>query len=553
MVRRSRLCASAAAVAAALAQSPSLFQPERISAHVKVLASDEFQGRAPSTEGEQKTIDYITKQLASFGVQPGGDPDADGQRRWTQGVPLARSELTGPLTATLKIGGESRSLQQAEDIAIRATMLPVSNIAVSNAPLVFVGYGIKAPERHWDDYKGIDLHGKIAIVLVNDPDFEADLGSRFDGKSMTYYGRWTYKYEEAARQGALGMLIVHETAPASYGWATVKNSNTQPIFDIRREHPADTHLLLEAWIQRPVAIDLFRAAGLDFDAEKKKAQSESFRPVRLRDATLSATYNVRHAEIVSHNIVGVLPGTKYPQETVIYCAHWDHLGVGLPDAKGDRIYNGARDNALGVAGQLEIARIFATQPRTERSVVFLFVTAEEKGLLGSEYYGQHPLYPLALTAAVYNDDGGSTVGPAHDVSIRGDAKLTLQADVANAAKAQARYFSPDPAPERGSFYRSDHFSFAKVGVPAISFSGGEDLLDGGKAEGAAARERYNSERYHQPADEYSETWNLRGEALDLELLYNLGRNMANSRIWPEWLPGSEFKPIRDATSTRRKP
>jgi Zn-dependent M28 family amino/carboxypeptidase len=416
-----------------------------------------------------------------------------------------------------------------------------------------VGYGVKAPERQWDDFKGVDLHGKIAVELINDPDFEADLGGRFDGKAMTYYGRWTYKYEEAARRGALGVLIVHETAPASYGWDTVKNSNTAATFDIHRPNPADTHVLVEAWIQRAVAVEMFRAAGLDFDAEKKKAQSAEFKPVTLKGATFSAECAVKHTEVVSHNVVGIVKGSKHWDETVIYTAHWDHLGVGLPDAKGDRIYNGARDNALGVAGLLELARLYGSQPAPARSVVFLAVTAEEKGLLGSEYYAHNPLYPLALTAAVYNMDGGSTVGPSRDVSVAGDGKISLQDDLAKAAQREGRRLSPDPQPERGSFYRSDHFSFAKVGVPAISFKAGQDLVDGGVAAGKLAYDNYTANRYHQPADEYSDSWNLRGMVMDTQLLYTVGREMANSRTWPEWRSGSEFKARRDATAGMRKP
>src|ERR1019366_8946711 len=286
-------------------------------------------------------------------------------------------------------------------------------------------------------------------------------------KAMTYYGRWTYKYEEAARQGALGMIVIHETAPASYGWATVKNSNIASMIDIRRSRPADVHPLLEAWIQRGVAVDLFRAAGLDFEAEKKKAQSPDFHPVVLSKSSISVSCAVRQSEIVSKNVVGIVKGATHPEETIIYSAHWDHLGIGQPDARGDRIYNGARDNALGVAGLLELARLYGSQPAPQRSVVFLSVTAEEKGLLGSEYYAHNPLYPLALTAAVYNMDGGSTVGPSRDVTVAGDGKISLQDDLAKAAQLEGRRLSPDAQAEKGSFYRSDHFNFAKLGVPAI--------------------------------------------------------------------------------------
>ena len=551
------LCAGSGFVAAVLAQSVSSssapkIDVKRVIAHVKILASDDFEGRGPGTPGEKKTVDYLIQQFAIAGVKPGSGPD-NGPRSWTQDVPLAQSTIAGPVSASFNTGKGTQVLRQGDDIAIRATMLAIDHVSVRSAPLVFVGYGVNAPERQWDDFKGIDLHGKVGVVLINDPDFEADLGGRFDGKAMTYYGRWTYKYEEAARRGAAGLLVVHETGPASYGWATVKNSNTTTMFDIRRDRPADVHPLIEAWIQRGVAVDLFRSAGLDFEAEKKKAQSADFKPVPLGGATISVDYVAKHAQVVSENVVAIIPGTTHPAETIIYTAHWDHLGIGLPDAKGDRIYNGAQDNALGTAGLLELARAYASQPPPQRSVAFLAATAEERGLLGSEYYAHHPLYALALTAAVYNMDGGSTAGPSRDVAVAGDGKVSLQRDLAKSAEREGRRLSPDPQPERGSFFRSDHFSFAKVGVPAISFRAGLDLVEGGVAAGKKASDAYTADRYHQPADQYSEAWNLSGMVKDVELLYTIGREMANSRTWPEWLEGSEFKAIRDSSGNLRKP
>ena len=542
---------------AAAAQSKPFTYPEspidqaRLAAHVRTLASDGFEGRAPASAGETKTLDYIARQLVAAGVKPGGDPGGPGGRRWTEDVPLAQSDIEGAVTASFRFGDQVRPLRQGEDVALRSTFLPTSRVSIDRAPLVFVGYGVASPERSWDDFKGIDLRGKIGVVLINDPDFEADLNGKFDGKAMTYYGRWTYKYEEAARRGALGMLVVHETAPASYGWDTVKNSNTATMFDIVRSNPAETHLMLEGWMQRGVAADLFKRVGLDFDAEKKKAQSASFKPVPLGNATFAASYAVTQAQVVSKNVVGLLEGTSHPNETIIYTAHWDHLGVGLPDATGDRIYNGARDNALGVAAVLELARVYAAAPRTSRSVVFLFVTAEEKGLLGSEYYAQHPLYPLATTAAVYNTDGGS-MAPSWDVAVAGDGKISLQDDLAAGAARQGRHLSPDPRPEAGSFFRSDHFSFAKVGVPAISFRAGLDRVEGGVAAGKAAADEHNAKHYHQPSDGFSEDWDWRGEVIDLGLLYTVGREMANARTWPAWKEGSEFKAIRDKTSSSRQ-
>lgn len=530
----------------------SVIEPEKLTAHVRVLASDAFEGRAPASVGEEKTVAYLVSQFTELGLQPGGDPDGHGSRAWTQHVPLAQAETVGPVTASFRTGGMERALRQGEDIAVRATHFPTARVSVTAAPLVFLGFGVNAPERKWDDFKGFDLRGKIAIVLINDPDFEVDLKGRFDGKAMTYYGRWTYKFEEAAKRRALGVLLVHETAPATYGWATVKNSNTAVMFDIIRPDPSAVHPAVEGWIQHAVAVDLFRNAGLDFEAEKKRAQRDDFTPVVLPNSTFSLAYEVKQTQVVSKNVVARLAGTTRPNETVIYASHWDHLGIGVPDARGDRIFNGARDNGLGTASLLELARVYAAAPRTARSVVFLSLTAEEKGLLGSEYYAQHPLYPIETTAAVYNMDGGSVAGRSNDVAIAGEGRISLQRDLATAARRQGRVLSPDPNPERGSFFRSDHFSFAKVGVPAISFRRGLDLVRGGVAAGKAADDEYTEKRYHQPADEWSADWDLTGCAMDVELLYTIGRDMANSRTWPEWEAASEFKARRDASAALRK-
>ncbi len=525
--------------------------PALLADHIKVLSSDAFEGRGPATEGEKKTVQYMTEQFKAVGLQPGGDLGKDGKRAWTQDVPLAKFDIEGPVAVGVKVKGQAQAWTQGEQIAIRAAQTGANRVTVKDAPVVFVGYGVKAPERNWDDFKGVDLKGKIALVLVNDPDFETGEGD-FGGKAMTYYGRWTYKYEEAARQGAVGFIVIHETAPASYGWATVKNSNTNTVFDIIRADPAKSHAPVEAWVQRDVTVEMFKAAGLDFEALKKQAQTRDFKPVTLSGVTFSADYAVKAEKIVSKNIVGLLPGTTRPNETVIYTAHWDHLGVGLPDAKGDKIYNGALDNASGSSMLIEIARQFAQAPRTARSVVFLSVTAEEKGLLGSEYYAANPLYPLATTVGDINMDGVSAYGPAKDFTTSGDAPLTLQDDLIALAAARGKSYSPDPRPGAGSFFRSDHFPFAKRGVPAISFGAGQDLVDGGKARGEALAKAFVTDRYHQPADEYSPDWNLTGAAQDAALLFDFGQQLANSTTWPEWKAGSEFKAERDKSAGQRK-
>jgi Zn-dependent M28 family amino/carboxypeptidase len=532
------------------ADDPPAFEAGRLSAHVKALSSDEFEGRSPDSPGEVKTVDYLTRAFADAGLSPGGDLK-DGQRAWTQAVPLGRFEITGAPKIAASIGGETLDWSQGEQVALRAAMTGADAVKVRDIPLVFVGYGVNAPERNWDDYKGLDLRGKIGLVLVNDPDFETGEGD-FGGKAMTYYGRWTYKYEEAARRGAVGMLVIHETDPASYGWETVKNSNTHTMFDIVRSDPAAVHTQIEGWIQRDVTADLFRRAGLDFEALKKQARTRDFRPVELRGAGFSAEYGVSKTAITSHNVVGRLEGAERPRETVIYSAHWDHFGTVDPDARGDRINNGAVDNATGTAALIEIARAFARGPRPQRSVVFLAVTAEERGLLGSEYYAANPLYPLATTVGVLNMDSLSHWGPTRDFSMAGSARLDLLDRLVADAKAWDRHFAPDPKPEAGSFFRSDHFPFAKRGVPAISFDSGEDWVDGGVAAGKAAADDYLEHRYHQPADEWDARWPFTGMRRDLELLYKVGSDLANSDAWPEWAPDSEFRAARDASSSERR-
>jgi len=544
------LALSAGPVAAADMGS---FSPQRLSQHVQTLGSDAFEGRAPATKGETLTVDYLTKQFQAAGLEPGGDLK-NGKRAWTQAVPLLKSEFAADPHVRLNLAGTPTELTQGEQIAVRAPTNGDKSLSINGAPLVFVGYGVKAPERNWDDFKGLDAKGKILVMLVNDPDFEGSAndgtGGNFGGKAMTYYGRWTYKYEEGARQGALGVLVIHETEPASYGWATVKNSNTNAMFDIVRKNPRAEHPPLEGWIQRDLAAQLFNASGTSFEAMKAAAKRSDFKPIPLK-AALDVHGNANTEVITSHNVVGLLPGAARPDETVIYTAHWDHLGIGLPDAKGDRIYNGAIDNGTGLAQLIEQARAFASGPRPQRSVVFMAVTAEEKGLLGSEYYAANPLYSAGKTAGVINTDVLGVLGPARDFTIRGNQKFGLLDMLVEEGAKRGRSYTPDPRPETGGFFRSDHFTLAKVGIPAMSFGPGQNLVNGGVARAQAWAQNYTAKMYHQPADEYSADWDFTGMAEDADLLHSVGLRLANSKDWPNWSADSEFRAARDRSASER--
>ncbi|MBN8802661.1 MAG: peptidase M20 [Lysobacteraceae bacterium SCN 69-123] len=522
--------------------------PEALSRHVRVLASDEFEGRAPATAGEQRTVDYLVEQFRKAGLQPGGK---DGS--WVQEVPLVRAQVDGEVEAWLQLGTQRTRLVNGQDVTLQS-LSPQDVVDRQDLPLVFVGYGIHAPERHWDDYKDVDLTGKIAVVLINDADFEADAPGAFDGKAVTYYGRWTYKFEEAARRGADGVLIVHETAPAAYPWATVKASGTSPLFDIQRSE-ADAralHTPLRGWMQRTLAERIFAAAGLDFETEKRKAMRADFRPVPLGDARLSASFWIKREPVVTRNVVAKLEGAAHPDESVIFSAHWDAFGIGQPDANGERVRHGAIDNATGVASVLELARVFAAGPRPQRTLYFIALTAEEKGLLGASYYAEHPLAPLETTAAVLNIEMFSPDGETADIATWGKGRVSLEADVDRVARARGRRWSPDPNLEAGFFYRADHFAFARKGVPAITLGAGLDKRDGGIAAGRALRDAYFARCYHQACDAWSPQWDARGLAADTLLVYDLGLELANSRHWPAWDTGAEFEAAREASDTARR-
>ena len=542
------LAAGAFSLAAVPAHPQTAFNVTRLSQHIRTLSDDSFEGRAPATAGETKTVDYLVRQFQAAGLEPGGEV-VNGRRQWTQRVPLLKSDHIQPPQVSVQTPAGPLALAQGEQIAVRSPTNGQQQVRLNGVPIVFAGYGVHAPERNWDDFKGQDVRGKIIVVLVNDPDFEGGDGG-FEGKAMTYHGRWTYKFEEAARRGAAGVMIVHETEPASYGWNTVKNSNTITNFDIVRQNPAAEHTPFESWIQRDTAVRLFRAAGLDFEQAKQAARRRDFQPVDLK-ATLKATLNAKTEVITSYNVAGLLRGTSRPDETVIYMAHHDHLGIGPADANGDRIYNGAVDNATGTAQLIEQARAFARQPRTQRSVVFLAVGAEEKGLLGSEYYVANPLYPLSRTAGVINTDSMGVNGRARKFSARGSERFGLLDMLVAEGRRQGRSFTPDPDAAAGSFFRSDHFPFAKEGVPALSFTPGRDLVNGGFARGNAWEAKYRADMYHQPDDEYSADWDLSGIAQDGELLHAVGLRLANSRDWPNWSEDSQFRAKRDESAGER--
>lgn len=525
--------------------APVTFDTARLSEHARVLSDDSFEGRGIATPAEQKVIDYLSAQYAAAGFQPGGP---NGQ--WTQDVTLNRFTASN-IRAGFKVGGAAIPLTQGQQIVI-STRLPGQHVMLTDKPLVFVGYGIDAPERQWNDFKDVDVRGKVIVVLVNDADFEEPALNTFGGRAMTYYGRWTYKYEEAARKGAAGVIIVHESAPASYGWATVTNSWSGPQFDIVRANAAAERVPMEAWLQRDVAVELFRAAGQDFEALKVAARSRDFRPVELTGATFSGMFDVASNQVTTHNVIARLPGATHPDETVLYTAHWDHIGVGAADAEGDTIFNGAVDNATGTAGLLELARAFGAGPRPQRSIVMISFTAEESGLLGSEYYASNPVYPLARTVGGFNVDSMNVYGRVNRYGITGYGQSDLDERIAAVVESQGRTIQPDANPASGGYFRSDHFPLAKRGVPMTYGGGNGDFRDEPIAQRQETRSEYGRSRYHQAADEWSPNWDLRGQVEDLEVLYAVGRDLANSRVWPQWKTGSEFGPARAATADQRR-
>jgi len=511
--------------------------------HVEAISSDEMQGREPGGEGERKTAEYIEKQYLELGLQPvaGGG--------FRQDVGLV--EITGSGQQLLfSRGSAGLSLAIGDDMVLGSRRVQPS-AAISRSEVIFVGYGINAPEYGWNDYAGLDMRGKTALILVNDPGFVTGDESLFHGKAMTYHGRWTYKFEEASRQGAAAAIIVHETAPAAYDWGVVRNSWSGPQFYLDREDGNAGRTALEGWVTEARARQLFELAGQDFDAQKAAAAKRGFRPVPLGvTATGSVRNTIRHRR--SPNLVGMVAGKDRPDEYVIYVAHWDHLGVDDKPA-ADRIYNGAVDNATGVAGILAIARAYSDMlPGASRSVVFMAVTAEESGLLGSEYYVEHPLVPLEHTAAVINIDALNPLGRAKDLEVVGYGASDLEDLLADAARKQGRVLTPDRRSEAGRYYRSDQYNFAKAGVPALYVKSGTTLRDKPAGAGKTLLDEYDATRYHKPADEYSEDWDVSGSVEDLRLLFEVGARVANGKSWPQWREGNEFRPVREKSAKSRE-
>jgi Zn-dependent M28 family amino/carboxypeptidase len=504
----------------------------------RMLSSDAFEGRAPGSVGEQKTIALMTERFARAGLKPGNGDS------WLQPVPLVSIEAANVSPLTFTGGKTPISLAYGGDMVV-GSYREVPRTQIKDSDVVFVGYGINAPEKGWNDYAGLDVRGKTVIILVNDPDYDSTgLTGEFGGKAMTYYGRWTYKYEEAARQGAAAALIVHDSIPAAYGWGVVESSWTGAQFFAQSADKGASETMANGWIQKAAAEKLLASGGQDLAALSAAARRKGFKAVPL-GVQASVSFDNTISTMTSNNIVGILPGAKRPDEYVLYTAHWDHLGRCKPAADGDDICNGAVDNATGTAALVALAEAHAKAGAPDRSIVFLAVTAEESGLLGSAYYGQNPIYPLAQTVGGINMDAFLMAGQSKNVTVVGKGKSQLDDFLAAALKSEGRVAQPDPTPQNGYYYRSDHFSLAKEGVPMLYIDGGDDLVQGGKAAGAAAGKDYTENRYHGPKDEYNPAWDWSGVLSDLTLYYRIGRSMAMSRAWPNWVEGDEFRAIRD--------
>ncbi len=522
-------CASTSNTSNDVANAYQSINSQQLAEHIKVLASDEFGGRAPSSKGEELTLAYLTDQFKALGFQPGNGDS------FLQEVPLVSLEADSNMVLT--IGG--KDYQYKKDMVMGSSRISAKQ-SIKDSELVFVGYGVNAPEYNWNDYEGLDVEGKTVVMLVNDPGFATKNPDLFTGDAMTYYGRWTYKYEEASRQGAAGAIIIHETAPASYPWSVVENSWSGEQFGFQKENNNMDRVAVEGWVTTDVAKELFTKAGLDFDTMKENAAKGAYH-VDMGDLTASVEVNNTIKKSISYNFIATLPGSEKPNEHIIYSAHWDHLGTDKT-RKGDQIYNGAHDNATGTAGLIEVAEAFATLPHhPSRSMTFLAVTAEEQGLLGSKYYAANPVIPASQTVANINMDSLNLLGKVKDISVVGIGKSEMDSLLETAAKDQGRTVSGDPKPSSGGYYRSDHFAFANMGVPAMYSGGGSEALD---EETANYRKRMSLVLrgcYHQPCDRYRDEWDLSGAIQDLQLFYQVGFDISEREEWPKWNTNSEFQ------------
>ncbi len=514
----------------------AIFSADSFKEHVSVLASDSFMGRKPFTAGETITINYLEQQLKSAGLEPGNGTS------YFQEVPMVNIQATAAPTMQVNTPKGNFSLKGYDDYAIWTDKVD-AHISLDKTEVVFAGYGVVAPEYNWNDYAGLDVKGKVVLVMVNDPGFWAGDTTLFKGKEMTYYGRWTYKFEEAARQGAKGCLIIHNTAAASYPFKVQQAGHNSSRLQLDNRGKDMKNCDVIGWIPEPIANKLFAAAGFD-STLLVKANKPGFKAVPL-NIGLSTTMDVKTTYDKSHNVIAKITGSKHPDEVIIYSAHWDHFGIGRPDAKGDSIYNGAYDNASGTAGLLEIARAFkAIKP--ERTVMILLVTSEEQGLLGSKYYAENPLYPVDKTVANINIDELNRFTKTKDMVIVGEGQSELEDYLKEEVEKTGGYISPNPHPEAGHYYRSDHFNFAKAGIPALYINPGIDVVGKGKEYGKQQEDDYTKNNYHQPSDEYdAKTWTVEGAMNDMKILFRVGKRLAFSETWPKWKQGSEFKAIRE--------
>jgi Zn-dependent M28 family amino/carboxypeptidase len=506
---------------------------------IRILSSDEFEGRFPASRGEEKTVDFLKKRFQDVGLQPGNGDS------FFQDVPLV--EITAdPSAAVLEIARGAKSLRPAYGTDfVGWTVRAEESVAFEDSEVVFVGYGIIAPEYDWNDYAGVDVAGKTVIMLVNDPGFATEDPELFNGRAMTYYGRWTYKFEEAARQGAAGALLIHETAPAAYGWDVVRNSWIGPKFSLVSGDGNAGRCAVEAWVHLDTVQDIFKAAGKDFVTLKAAAEKPGFQAVPM-DLKASAALQNRVRNVVSRNVAGLLPGSERADEYIIYTAHWDHFGMD-PTLEGNQVYSGAMDNATGTAALIEVARAFKNLGAPpKRSILFLAVTAEEQGLLGSDYYAENPIFPLEKTVAVVNMDGLNIFGRMKDIRITGLGQSDLDDYVKDYAETVGRVVMPDPTPEKGGFFRSDHFPFAKRGVPALSSGSGVHHVEKGEAWGLEQKEIFIREKYHKPTDEFDPDWDTGGLLDDLHMYFSLGYRLSMESVFPGWKEGSEFKAVREA-------